>query len=95
MFASLSNITVLNLGTKFNTAKVTNMMNMFNGDSKLTTIYAPTTFVTTAVTKNQGIFVACNSIIGGANTHYISYDISYAHIDGGPSNPGYFTLATE
>ena len=95
MFASLSNITVLNLGTKFNTAKVTNMMNMFNGDSKLTTIYAPTTFVTTAVTKDHGTFIGCNSIIGGANTHYTSYDISYAHIDGGPSNPGYFTLATE
>lgn len=90
MFFGLNEITELNLGTKFNTGKVTNMKNMFNSDKKLVTIYAPT-FDISHVTENQGIFIGCNSLVGGSGTTFSATDISYAHVDGGTSNPGYFT----
>ena len=42
-------------------------------------------------------FSGCNSLVGGAGTEYASGNIgiSYAHVDGGTSNPGYFTLKTD
>ena len=40
------------------------------------------------------MFFNCTSLVGGQGTTYNSSnptDKTYAHIDGGPSNPGYFT----
>jgi hypothetical protein len=40
------------------------------------------------------MFSNCTSLVGGQGTAYNSSnpkDKTYAHIDGGPSNPGYFT----
>jgi hypothetical protein len=39
------------------------------------------------------MFKLCESLIGGAGTAYDAGHINaaYAHIDGGTSNPGYFT----
>ena len=40
------------------------------------------------------MFDVCYSLVGGKGTAYSSSnpkDKTYAHIDGGPSNPGYFT----
>ena len=91
MFYAMSKVQVINLRSKFNTSKVTNMMNMFNGDKELRTIYAPTTFTTSAVTSGYGTFIACDKLVGGKGTTFIDYQYTYAHIDGGPSNPGYFT----
>ena len=89
-----SNFTVLDLGDKFDTSSVTNMNYMFRASRKIVTIYAPTTFVTTAVTSSSGMFSNCSSLVGGAGTTYESsiFTVEYAHIDEGPSNPGYFTL---
>jgi hypothetical protein len=39
------------------------------------------------------MFYRCNSLVGGQGTTYDAahVDADYAHIDGGPDNPGYFT----
>ena len=52
-----------------------------------------------ATKKNSGrssstsMFAGCTSLVGGAGTKYNANhkDKTYARIDGGTSNPGYFT----
>ena len=41
------------------------------------------------------MFSGCTSLVGGQGTTYDAdhIDAEYAHIDGGPSNPGYLTAA--
>ena len=93
MFSTMSNVQVLNLGSKFNTSKVTNVMNMFNGDIELVTIYAPT-FNTSSIKDSYGIFISCNKLVGGKGTKFSKLNditIARAKVDGGTSNPGYFT----
>ena len=77
----------------FNTAKVTNMSYMFNGCTNLRTIYVGRGWSTTTVTGSTEMFRNCTSLVGGQGTTYDAnhIDKTYAHIDGGPSNPGYFT----
>ena len=89
---SNSSFTTLDLGDKFDTSKVTSMSYMFNSCRYLTTIYAPSTFVTTAVTSSSGMFTSDANLVGGAGTVYSSSNVTatYAHIDS-TSNPGYFT----
>ena len=80
--------------SNFDTSKVTNMNDMFYGSTNLKTIYGSSKFVTTAVTSSAGmLFYGCTKLIGGAGTKYNSsyVDKTYARIDGGTSNPGYFT----
>ncbi len=79
--------------SNFDTSKVTNMNAMFNGSPNLKTIYGSSKFVTTAVTNSTDMFKGATSLIGGAGTKYNSsyVDKTYARIDGGTSNPGYFT----
>ena len=79
--------------SNFNTSKVSNMSNMFQGSSNLKTIYGSSKFVTTAVTSGANMFSGCTKLVGGAGTKYDSTktDKTYARIDGGTSNPGYFT----
>ena len=69
------------------------MRSMFHGSSNLKTIYGSSKFVTTAVTDSTNMFTGSTKLIGGAGTKYNgSYiDKTYARIDGGTSNPGYFT----
>ena len=45
------------------------------------------------VTKGTAMFDGCTNLVGGAGTVYDANhtDHTYAHIDGGVSNPGYFT----
>ena len=80
--------------SNFDTSKVTNMSSMFRNASNLKTIYVSNKFVTTAVTSSNRMFSDCTKLIGGNGTKYNSshVDKAYAHIDGGTSNPGYFTL---
>ena len=89
MLSSATTIDVSN----FDTSKVTNMSGMFQHSSNLKTIYVSSKFVTTAVTSSTNMFYNCTKLIGGAGTKYNgSYDDkTYARIDGGTSNPGYFT----
>ena len=95
MFAFCSSLTSLDVSS-FNTAAVTNMGGMFSNCSKLKTIYASSLFTTNAVSSSDGMFDGCTSLVGGAGTKYNGNytDGTYAKIDDGTNNPGYFTAET-
>ncbi len=92
MFRSCSKLTSLDLGS-FNTAKVENMNSMFSDDTHLVTIYAGDGWSLAEAIFVYSMFENCTSLVGGQGTTYDAnhVDGEYAHIDGGPSNPGYFT----
>lgn len=85
-------LTTLDL-SGFDTSKVKIMSSMFYGCFKVETIYVSNLFVVTQVTSSSNMFKSCSRLVGGAGT---TYDASYidktrAKIDGGVSDPGYFT----
>ena len=93
MFCKCSSLTSLDLSS-FNTSKVTKMGWMFSNCSNLRTIYVGSGWSTAAVTSSNDMFRDCTNLVGGQGTTYNEsnpWDKTYAHIDGGPSNPGYFT----
>ena len=92
MFSGCSGLTSLDLSS-FNTANVTDMTTMLSECTNLTTIYAGSQWSTAAVTEGNRMFTGCTNLVGGAGTPYDAYhvDYTYAHIDGGENNPGYFT----
>ena len=93
MFSSNAALTSLDLSS-FNTSDVTDMRAMFHSCSNLQTIYVGNGWNTSAVTVSSAMFQNCTSLVGGQGTVWNSSnprDKTYAHIDGGPSNPGYFT----
>ena len=92
MFYGCTGLTSLDLSS-FNTSNVTNMRYMFAGCTNLRTIYVGSGWSTAAVTSSGYMFNNCTSLVGGQGTTYDAnhIDKAYAHIDGGPSNPGYFT----
>lgn len=94
MFWECWNITSLNL-TNFYTESVTDMGSMFAGCRSLTTISVSSGWITSNVTNGQAMFEGCTSLVGGSGTTYDDNNVgvSYAHIDGGSSNPGYLTGA--
>ena len=97
MFANSTGLTSLDLSS-FNTSRVTKMRNMFSSCSNLRTIYVGSGWNTASVTASSNMFTNCTSLVGGQGTTYNSSnptDKTYAHIDGGTSNPGYFTRGTE
>ena len=79
--------------SNFETSNVTNMKFMFSQAINLKTIYVSDKFTTANVTSSINMFNECTNLVGGYGTKYDSSNIekSYAHIDGGTSNPGYFT----
>ena len=79
--------------SNFDTSKVTNMSYMFSSSTNLKTIYVSNKFNTNNVTSSANMFTDSTELVGGAGTKYDStkIDKAYAHIDGGTSNPGYFT----
>ncbi len=91
-----SKATTLDLNN-FDTSKVTNMSYMFSSSINLKTIYVSNKFNTDKVTSSTYMFYGCTKLIGGAGTKYNSshIDKTYARIDGGTSNPGYFTDITD
>lgn len=94
MFLNCRVITSLDL-SGFDTSMVTNMNSMFFGCKLLATIYASADFVVTQVTDSYNQFNGMSTnLVGGAGTVWSSnnpLDKTYAHIDGGASDPGYFT----
>jgi surface protein len=92
MFAYCSGLTSLNI-SGFNTFNVTDMGFMFASCESLTTIYAGSGWNLPADAYSEGMFQDCTSLVGSMGTSYDPnhIDKTYAHIDGGPSNPGYFT----
>lgn len=93
MFADCPNLTSLDISS-FNSALVSNMGDLFSNCVKLKTIYVGDGWATTGVEENgDHVFDNCPSLVGGMGTAYNAnhIDYTYAHIDGGVSNPGYFT----
>ena len=92
MFSSCKSLMSLDLSS-FNTSKVTEMWWMFMNCPQLETIYVGDGWSTAAVVNSFNMFLLCTSLVGGQGTTYDAshVDVAYAHIDGGPSNPGYFT----
>ncbi|MBQ6433014.1 MAG: BspA family leucine-rich repeat surface protein [Bacteroidaceae bacterium] len=94
MFRGCYLLKLLNV-TSFNTALVTNMDYMFANCDSLKTIYASDAWTTEAVTSSNYMFTMSRKLVGGAGTTYNETnptDATYAHIDGGTANPGYFTV---
>ena len=93
MFQECEQLTELDL-TNFDTRKVTNMSYMFYKSKDLVTIYVGANWNTESVTESEKMFWGCPRIVGAEGTKYTSshLDVSYAHVDGGPDNPGYLSL---
>ena len=88
------NMQVLDLST-LNTQSVNDMYNMFHHCIYLKTIYVSNTFTIDSVTTSDNMFRECWALVSGAGTHFDqnnANDATYAHVDGGKDNPGYFTL---
>ena len=92
MLGYCQSLTSLDLSS-FNTSQVISMSSMFDNCTNLRTIYVGDGWDTAAVTISQDMFKNCTSLVGGQGTTYDPnhIDKTYAHIDGGMSNPGYFT----
>ena len=92
MFENCHSLTRLDLGT-FNTANVNTMTRMFTNCEHLKTIYVSDEWSNASLQYSGRMFALCNSLVGGQGTTYDEGHVDgvYAHIDGGPSNPGYLT----
>lgn len=95
MFSDCTKLPTLDLSS-FNTSNVTNMREMFYRCFVMRTIYASSNFVVTSVGSSTNMFGNMSTnLVGGAGTTWASSnptDKTYAHIDGGTADPGYFTL---
>ena len=94
MFSGCASLKNLDL-CSFNTSNVTDMTSMFDRSNQLKTVKVSSKWSTERVIFSDNMFFQCYSLVGGAGTTYNSNHIDkyYAHIDGGPSDPGYFTAA--
>jgi surface protein len=92
MFEFCKSLSSLDLSS-FDTKNVRDMDDMFGYCDRLKTIYVGDNWNTDAVTTSNSMFWSCYSLCGEKGTKY-SYDKkdkTYAHIDGGEENPGYFS----
>ena len=97
MFRSCSSLTSLDLGS-FKTNNVKDMGWMFAGCHNLSTIYVSDGW---SISEEIGwkkelhycMFSGCYKLVGGKGTVFDNriIDKTYARIDGGTTNPGYFT----
>jgi len=96
MFDRCINLVTLDLSS-FNTSSVENMVCMFFQCTNLKTIITSKKFSTENLVDESAsnyMFEDCTSLVGGKGTSYKDAQIkdkAYACIDGGSSNPGYFT----
>ena len=93
MFCICSNLEKVNLGS-FNTSAVTLTRAMFSQCRKLHTIYVGEGWDMSNVVESSSsiaMFANCSNIIGMRGTTFDAdhTDKEYAHVDGGPDNPGY------
>ena len=93
MFSGCASLSTLDVSS-LDTGEVTDMGGMFYGCSSLTTIYCGEGWNTGKVTYSFNMFGVCTNIVGERGTRYDDshIDAAYAHVDGGPANPGYLTL---
>ena len=92
MFFNCTNIYSLDLST-FDTQNVTRTGSMFYNCKNLETIYVDDTWTMDKVSGSFMMFDGCTNLKGERGTTYDENhtDAEYAHVDGGTSNPGYFT----
>jgi surface protein len=94
MFSGCTGLTSIDI-SGWNTAKVWYMTGMFANCTRLRTIYAGEGWTTGNVYGEwgEGMFTNCTALVGGMGTAYDENhtDKTYARIDEGPRNPGYFT----
>lgn len=93
MFARCKKMTEIDLNS-FKTSNVTDMSYMFYVSDAVKTIYVSDRWDMTYVTASDEMFGFCEKLVGGAGTayEYGKMDGTYAHVDEGTTNPGYFTL---
>ena len=95
MFSGCSSLTTLDLSNfDTSTGQLTDTSYLFEGCSSLTTIIASSLFSFNKVSNSEQMFNGCTSLKGGAGTLFDSknpVDATFAKIDGGDKNPGYFT----
>ena len=93
MFNSCYKLTSLDLSS-FNTSQVYEIRHMFIHCNNLRTIYVGDGWTTASMSYTWDMFKNCTSLVGGQGTAYdVNHvDKEYAHIDGGPDNPGYFSV---
>ena len=92
MFDSIRSLKTLDI-SNFDTSNVVNFDNMFQACNYLEKIYVGDKFILNSSSTSKRMFWGCNKLKGGSGTTWNENHIdgSYAHIDGGTSNPGYFT----
>ena len=92
MFSFCSGLTSLDLSS-FNTSYLLLTNWMFSNCRNLKTVYVGDDWNANSLDDSEDMFKDCTSLVGGMGTTYDPYhvDAEYAHIDRGPSNPGYFT----
>ncbi len=92
MFFNCGSLKVLDLSS-FDTKKVTVTTTMFQGCANLKAIFVGDGWDMSKVATSPGMFDGCTSLVGSKGTEYDAshVDKAYAHIDGGASNPGYFS----
>lgn len=106
MFQLCQSLRSLDLST-FNTEEVESMLFMFDRCTSLQYIYVGdgwnisnvilnTTGEGESLNAGYNMFWKCSALVGGAGTTYNNEytDYTYAHVDEGPSNPGYLTYKT-
>ena len=100
MFKDMKNIEILDLSS-FDTSKVTEITvsdnsdkGIFVGMEKLKTIYVSDKWDVSTINTSREVFRNSPLLVGGAGTTFnVNHlGIDYAHVDEGPSNPGYLTL---
>ena len=92
MFNSCMKLTSLDLSS-FDISKVNDMDRMFESCYKLSTIKLNKNWDLSKVNSSTNMFRNCRNLEGCEGTKYSKdhQDKTYAHIDEGPSNPGYFS----
>ena len=102
MFERCHGLSILDL-SNWDTSNLTETNFMFGYCSSLTTIMVGDGWNMDKVVPSDSngdpseyMFEHCYNLVGGKGTTYDDNhtDGLYAHIDGGPSNPGYFSIAT-
>ena len=91
MFAICKSLEIIDLRSS-NTAMVNDMDSMFYACQNLTTIYSNSNWDTSSATTTN-MFIHSSRLVGCRGTKYNAnhVDGEYAHIDGGPRNPGYLS----
>ncbi|MBP5603039.1 MAG: InlB B-repeat-containing protein [Treponema sp.] len=92
IFQDCSSLKVLDL-SNFRTNNTTDYSNMFANCTNLSIILASEDFVVLTSALDTDMFAGCTKLKGGMGTTWNSLYTSkdYARLDGGTTNPGYFT----